>query len=105
MTMVEAEAAEDLFETTQTVCAAYLKHVGHEVDSVEWENLTGTFLFKRTAELATDFALFVEGKARVEPSAFAVSFRECTGMVRNARDREKRRLGLRDDQRLEDHGT
>ncbi len=73
------------FETSQTVCAAYLVYQGHEVVRAVWENRTCTFFFEQTEELAQDFGDFIRNKALVEPVAFSNAFGQCSAMVRDLR--------------------
>lgn len=80
------EDGEEDFETSQTVCAAFLVYSGHEVKSTVWENGTCTFFFDQSEELAEDFGTFIRNKALVEPVAFSNAFGQCSTLVRKSRD-------------------
>lgn len=102
--MPGAEVVEDTrFETNQTVLAAYFVYRGYDLADTKWENGMCTFFFDEEDEgFAEDFGKFLRGKARVEPVQFNNAFGQVMAKVKESRAAEKKRRGLRDDQRLED---
>jgi hypothetical protein len=100
MSVVEEDTR---FETNQSVLAAYLVYRGHEITETEWENGMCTFFFDSTDAVALDFGDFITSAARVEPVQFNNAFKQVLQRVKECRAREKKRLGVPVDERLEDH--
>lgn len=104
--MQEQDGSDDaMFETNQTVVAAFLVHCGHEIVTTIWDDGMCTFTFEHTEDLSRDFGTFVRGKASVEPASFNNTFGQVMRRLKESRAEEKRRLGVPESQRLEDATT
>lgn len=99
----EVVEEDSRFETNQTVLAAFFVYQGYEILDTEWENGMCTFFFDGEQDgFAEKFGAFLRSKARVEPVQFNNAFGQVMQLVKDSRAAEKARLGLREDQRLED---
>lgn len=69
-----ATADDELWETNQTIIAAFMIYNGFEVADCLWDGRHCSFLFQKDSRIQELLMEFVSGEARVEPSSFNTSF-------------------------------